>query len=142
MNPKLRIIAAIMVIVHAVIAIFHGISHGGAGVALSFFGYSYVSIVVFLAPLLALLLLNMRLVQWGAWLLFFAMLGSFVYGVSFHFILLGSDNMTQVPLGAWNLPFQWSAVLLAISEAIGVGVGIWTVYEMGRRPAQQSGKQT
>jgi hypothetical protein len=41
-----------------------------------------------------------------------------------HFLSAGTDNVFQMPPGELRLPFQVSAVLLAVLEALGCWIGV------------------
>jgi hypothetical protein len=73
-------------------------------------------------PLVAVVLLWRRSAL-GFPLLFGSMLGSLLFGAYYHFIAAGADNVASLPPHAWALPFQVTAVLLALTEAAGVVVG-------------------
>jgi hypothetical protein len=42
-----------------------------------------------------------------------------------HFLSAGTDNVLQMPPGELRLPFQVSAVLLAVLEVLGCWIGLW-----------------
>ncbi len=89
------------------------------------------------APLVALGLLWGRLRWLGGLLLFSSMLAALLFGVIFHYVLPGPDHVASVPAGPWQLPFQLSAVLLALSEAIGAAVGGVILYRLSRTPTSE-----
>lgn len=80
-------------------------------------------VVILVAPLVALFWLS-RSLRWGAGLLAVAMAGSLIFGLVNHFLLPGTDNVAGVT-GMWRWPFEISAYLLALLEAIGTLLGIW-----------------
>jgi hypothetical protein len=127
--------AAVIVWLHLLINVVHVISHIDKSVWLNLFGDVFVLVVVLLAPLLALLLLSTRWQKLGAWLLTLSMLGSFIFGVVSHFIVSGSDNISQVSPNGWQLAFVSTAFLLAISQALGTAIGIWCIYLLRNQPA-------
>jgi hypothetical protein len=129
---KARTYAAILVWLHAVVTVVHGIAHFGANIGLSLFGNLFVAVVIVIAPFAALLLLYTRLNMLGIWLLLLSMLGAFVFGIVEHFILPGTDNVAQVAVGMWNLPFQITSYLLAIIEFVGIGISGWLLYIKAR----------
>lgn len=100
-------------------------------VKLSQFGYVYVAIVITLAPIIAGVLLFSRTQKAGALLLTLSMLGSFGFGVWYHFLTSGADNVAEVH-GPWHSTFLWTAVALAIVEFAGVLAGLWMYREIGR----------
>ena len=51
--------------------------------------------------------------------------GALAFGLYNHFILVGPDHVSQIPIMGWGLLFQITAVFLAITEGLGVGVSLW-----------------
>ena len=68
----------------------------------------------------------------GIALLFCSMLGALVFGIYNHFILISPDHVSQIPATSWGKVFQITAVLLVISETLGVGVGLWGFRKKGK----------
>jgi hypothetical protein len=114
-----------IVLLHVLVNVLHGLAHFENSTWLSLFGNAYVTVVIFLAPLLALLLLYSRWQRQGAWLLALSMLGALIFGLWNHFIVSGPDNVAQVPPGPWHLPFLITSILLALLEATGTAIGVW-----------------
>lgn len=83
--------------------------------------------VIFIAPILAAVLLWSRYRRAGAWLLFASMTGSLVFGLEYHFLIPGADNVFTLQPGAWRTPFQVSAALLLLLQGIGSVVGVWAL---------------
>lgn len=132
MNYKtLRNTSAALILVHLVISLIHGYAHVQAQVMLSTFGQTYVLVVILLAPLLACALLYTRQQRTGALLTALSLAGSFVFGLIYHFLLPGNDNVAEVH-GEWHMVFMWTAVLLAILELAGTIVGFWLYNSLGR----------
>ena len=100
-------------------------------VKLSQFGYVYVAIVITLAPIIAGVLLFSRTQKAGALLLTLSMLGSFGFGVWYHFLASGPDNVAEVH-GPWHSTFLWTAIALAIVELAGVFAGLRMYRKIGR----------
>lgn len=122
--------ATVIVWLHAMIMVLHGLAHVENGIWLSFCGDAFVSVVIVLAPLLALLLLHSRWQRPGALLLAFSLLGALIFGLWNHFLVSGTDNVAQVPLGLWHLPFLITSMLLALLEAVGSAIGVWCLYAL------------
>jgi glucose dehydrogenase len=124
--------ATILVWLHAIIALLHGLAHFENSVWLSLLETAFVMVVIALAPLLALWILHSRWQSAGALLLTLSMLGALIFGVWNHFLVPGTDNVAQVLAGTWYLPFLITSILLAILEVIGVGIGAWCLYSLAR----------
>lgn len=128
----MRTSITLLVLVHTVISIVHGMAHAFLGVGLPLWGTIYVVLMVFCAPLIAMGLYYARGEFWGAWLLLISMTGALVFGLFAHYVIEGSDHVGHIPAGTWQLAFQSTAALLLISEAAGVFLGVWAVYEVSR----------
>jgi len=120
---RVKFIIPGIVLLHLGISTIHGLAHQGAMVALNTFGYVYVLVVITVAPLVAAGLLFSRWAKMGALLLALSMLGSFVFGVWYHFLSATSDNVVAVH-GPWSFMFLWTAIALAIIELTGALLGI------------------
>jgi len=114
---------AIAVLAHLLVNVAHGHAHTRLGVGLSTWQNVYVFSVILIAPLVALVLSFTRLARAGAWLLLVSMLGSLVFGLLYHFVIISSDNVNHLPVGSARDLFRITAWLLLVTEAFGVIVG-------------------
>ena len=121
MTPRLALIA--VVLTHLAITSIHGRAHEGAHVPLSFAGTLFVYIVILAGPLVGLALSRWR-PRAGAWIVALTMAGALVFGLINHFLIDGSDHVANVA-AAWRSLFGATAVLLLLSEAAGVVIGMW-----------------
>jgi hypothetical protein len=116
-----------IVLFHLALNIAHGMAHGRLAIRLDTFQKIFVVAVILIAPLLAAYLIWKGRLRTGGALLALSMAGALVFGVYFHFILPGPDHVTHI-----NLPmsfdmrdiFDVSAVLLALSECLGLLAGV------------------
>ena len=116
-----------IVVIHLALNIAHGIAHSQLGIGLDLFQEVFVGVVVFAAPLFAGYLLWKNRLREGGLLLAISMAGAFAFGVYFHFIHPGPDNVSYPNLGASPRArelFEYTAMDLAISEALGVLLGL------------------
>lgn len=127
---------AIIVLATAV-NLLHGISHVGQEVLLLHaWQWAYVISVIFLAPIVAAVLLWSPYRLAGAWLLFCSMAGSLIFDLAYHFLIEGPDNVFTLEPGSWLVPFRLSAVLLIAMSGLGVLVGGWAVVRLSRLQAR------
>ena len=119
---SIRILAVVIVLAHLALAVPHGMAHDALHIPLQLWQNVYIWIVITILPLLSALLIWKR-PRAGFMLLLLSMAGSFVFGLCYHFIAAGPDNVASIPLHASKLTFQWTSVLLAVSEAAGTIVG-------------------
>ena len=132
MNHTLLRAALATVVAHATVSLPHSAAHIAQAIWLPPAANAFVVLVILLAPFIALGLLYTGRRRAGALLLFGSMLGALLFGIAYHFVLPGADNIAQVPPGAWRAPFVVTSVLLAVLEAGGVIVGGWILTMSGR----------
>lgn len=125
--------AILVVLAHIIITGMHGIAHQQAGVSISDFQSAYVFLVTLAAPIAAavMLFLNKPKIQLGgAWLLLVSMLGSLLFGLVYHVLLPGSDNIFTIimhePLLDSAVFFTSTAMLLVIVDGVGSWIGART----------------
>lgn len=83
---------------------------------------NYIVVVILLLPILAAAAIWFR--GTGYLVLCASMLGALLFGGYYHFVAAGMDNVASVGGHAMGSQFRVTAVLLAISEAAGVLVGL------------------
>jgi hypothetical protein len=111
-----------IVAAHLIISIVHGIVHREAQVPLSPAAARFVVIVILAGPLAGVALM-WPAVRLGTWVVAIAMAGSLIFGVLNHFMLAGPDHVAHVA-HHWKPLFAATAVLLAVTEALGAGLAL------------------
>ncbi len=111
------------VIVHALITIPHGLAHSMLHIDMQPWQNAFILLVITLLPIVSAVLLWKR-VRSGFVLLLLSMAGSLLFGGFYHFLDAGPDNISSLGPHPWTHPFQLTAVLLALSESVGVVVGV------------------
>lgn len=124
----------IAVVAHLIVNLAHGHAHMRLGVGLNAFQNLYVFTVILIAPLVALALSFTRLARAGAWLLFLSMLGSLIFGVLYHYVIISPDNVAHLPAGSARDLFRISAMLLLLTEVFGVIIGAVGIRRSSRPP--------
>jgi hypothetical protein len=122
----LKATALAVVAVHFVVVVLHSIAHQALPVKATPAQLAFILPVIIVAPIVAGLML-LKYVRSGMVLLTAAMIGSFVFGVYYHFIADTIDHVahvTQVHHGLWAQMFQVTAYLLALSEILGAVIGL------------------
>jgi hypothetical protein len=115
-----------VVVVSAVVNVAHTASHAGQHLmSLPGWQLAYIAIVIYAAPVVAASLLWTRYRFAGAWLLAAWMAGSFAFGLLYHFVIPGPDNVFTQPPGMWRTAFGVSAALLLPLQGAGCLVGLW-----------------
>ena len=119
-----RWIGTAVVLAHFAVVMFHGSAHTQLKVGLAPWQTAFVLIVIVIAPLLAAILIWTRFSRFGFGLLALAMGGALVFGVYFHYLTISPDHVSHLPPGDAQGTFQLTALLLAITEAIGLVIGL------------------
>lgn len=135
-TPNTIRLALAAVIAHAVVVALHSTAHQILGVQASPLQMLFIVTVIIIAPPLAGVLLWKDFRWPGAMLLAASMAGSLIFGVYNHFVAHSPDHVSQVssmsPAG-WAVVFQVTALLLSITEALGICAGVLI---MERREAE------
>jgi hypothetical protein len=116
-----------VVLAHLVISFVHGAAHAQAHVPLSLAANLFVYIVILAGPLLGLVL-AWKARRIGSLVIACAMAGSLVFGLVNHFVLASADHVSHVD-PQWRALFATTAVLLAVTEALGSGLAIRVIRE-------------
>ena len=129
-----------IIVIHLAVNIAHGFAHSRLDIGLDALQEIFVWVVILFAPLVAGYLLWKNRLRRGGWLLTISMAGAFAFGVYFHFIHPGPDNVNEpnlsAPLRSRQL-FENTAMDLAICEALGVVLGLAAVFK-SRAPERKS----
>lgn len=114
----------LLVLLHLAVAVLHGRAHVGAVVPVSTMSNIFILAVIVAAPLVGVAVLWFFSIEGGAWLLAVSLAASLVFGVVNHFVLESPDHVAQVA-AQWRVLFGTTAVLLAVTEALGSGLAFW-----------------
>jgi hypothetical protein len=103
---------------HMAVLLGHGAAHGHLRVGTTRWQSVFIAVVIFFCPLLATGLI------WAgrrAGLILFGLSfgSSFVFGVYYHFVLAGRDNVFSAGHTGWALCFGMTALALAFLELMG-----------------------
>src|ERR671910_1332902 len=135
MRRNVAFLGTAVVVVSAVVNVAHTASHAGQHLmSLPGWQLAYIAIVIYAAPVVAASLLWTRYRFAGAWLL----AGSFAFGLLYHFVIPGPDNVFTQPPGTWRTAFGVSAALLLPLQGAGCLVGLWAARASSRRMARRA----
>jgi hypothetical protein len=122
---KRNLTASFIVLVHLVILVIHGNAHLRLHIDMQGWQSAFVAIVIFVGPVLATALLWTRLPMIGVAMIALTMAGSFAFGVTYHFLVPGPDNVLELSQGQWQESlFVLSAIGLSLIEA---GAVVWSI---------------
>jgi hypothetical protein len=122
----LKKIALAVVAMHFVVVVLHSIAHQSLSVNASPAQLAFIFPVIIIAPVVAGVMLP-KFEKFGTVLLTASMIGSFVFGVYYHFIAETIDHVAhvaQLEPHFWSQMFLATSYLLAISELLGAVVGL------------------
>lgn len=113
-----RIVITGFVAVHLAATLWHGSLHSQLRINLSPGQTLFVFGVILGAPIVGAALVWTRYVSSGLWVFFLSMLGSFLFGVFNHYVMVSPDNINFLP--GTNLAsqhqFTISAGVIALIE--------------------------
>jgi hypothetical protein len=113
---------SLVVATHLVISVLHGSVHNAAHVPLSAAGTLFVFVVILAGPVV-----GVALMWWmervGGLIIALAMAGSFIFGFLNHFVFASADHVAHVAT-LWRPLFATTAVLLALTEALGFALAL------------------
>lgn len=121
---RVALYGTVFVLIHLGINLLHGRAHTELQISLSSFQLLFVVGVILLGPLLAMVLLWTQHQRFGLMLLTASVAGTCVFGLYYHFVIPSPDHVAYVPAGFWGDVFRMTAVLLALSEALGSILGV------------------
>jgi glucan phosphoethanolaminetransferase (alkaline phosphatase superfamily) len=136
---KVALYGTLVAVLATLAHVLHGISHVEYRVPLASWQWAFVIFVVFLAPVVAAILLWTWLRRVGVWLFLASMAGALIFGLAFHFLVPGSDNVFTLNPGAGREAFRLSAALVALTEALGCVVGTWALSKLPRSAEDAGG---
>ena len=124
-----KIVITAAVTVHLVASLWHGSTHTRLGVELSTQQTLFIYLVIIIAPAIAGILVWTRYASIGLWVFFLAMLGSFLFGVYHHYVLVSPDNISHLPPGTpqSHSHFVASAGVIALIELASTLYGAFCV---------------
>lgn len=124
----------IIIAIHAVVVVLHGLAHQKIPVPLAFVQSLFVDFIIVLAPIAAMILLWTSFQRVGCWLLLSSMAGALLFGIYHHYIVISPDHVPQIPFISWGILFHLTAILLFLTEGLGCAVGIWGLSTLPQKP--------
>ena len=115
-----------LVWIHFLVVALHSIAHEVLAVKASAAQLAFIVPVIIVAPVVAGVMLP-KFKRAGASVLMASMIGSFVFGLYYHFVADTGDHVAHVAHlrpAAWAAMFHITAYLLAVSEALGAAAAV------------------
>lgn len=118
--------AIAIIFTHLALSIAHGVAHNHLAIALTIAQTIFVGTVVIAAPLVAAYFIWKRRLRLGGALLAISMAAALTFGVYYHFLAPGPDNVNQADStkpANWRNLFEDTAMDLALIEGLGTMAG-------------------
>ncbi|OUL32022.1 hypothetical protein BV378_00365 [Nostoc sp. RF31YmG] len=116
-----------IVVMHEIANGLHGLAHIKIPVPLSPLQSSFVVVVIFIAPIIATVLLWTWFYRIWIWLLLSAMIGSILFSIYIHLIAISPAHISQVSWGGWGLLFYVTAILILFIDGWGCWISGWAL---------------
>ena len=132
-----KIVITSFVAVHLAANLWHGSLHSQLSINLSPRQTLFVLVVILVAPIVGAVLIWTRYTSIGLWVFFLSMLGSLLFGVYHHYVLVSPDNINFLPgtnPGSHH-QFTISAGALALLE---LASALYGAFCLGSRGALES----
>ena len=131
-ESAIKIGLVILVAIHFVGNLWHGDAHETLEVGLPTYKWVYVYAVIAAAPILGAILLWTRFYLAGCWTIALSMLGSVLFSVYHHYVMVSDDNVHFLPPGSAedHQHFSNSAELIAVVALAGA---LLAFYEIGKQ---------
>jgi hypothetical protein len=113
-----------IVLLHLGVTVLHGQAHAGAVVPVSTVANVFILTDIVVAPLVGIGILWFFSISGGAWLVGLSLTAALLFGIVNHFVLDSPDHVAHI-VAQWKVLFGTTAVLLALTEAIGAGLAFW-----------------
>lgn len=125
-------IALALVVAHALVLLGHDAAHSDLAVHLKLWQTIFAYSVIVAAPIAAVTLVFTRHARLGFGLLAVSMLGSLLFGVYHHYILVSLDHVAHLPAGESQGLFRLTAAVMAVVELAAAGFGAWCWRKLSR----------
>lgn len=124
-----------LVVIHLVATLWHGSAHTALTINLSPAQNAFVYLVILIGPLAAAALVWTRYFSVGLWVFFLSMLGAFLFGAYYHYVLVSPDNIGHLPPGSPEAHSQFiaSAAAIAVVELASALYGAFCLGEQQTR---------
>ena len=127
----IKVLLTSFVLIHLIGNLWHGDAHISLEIYLPGIKTAFVLVVILISPIIGAILIWTRQALLGSWIVGLSMVGSVVFSVYHHFILISPDNVEYLPLGnAETLEqFSNSAEFIALAALF---TAILAFYSVGK----------
>ena len=137
-SSAIKILITIFVIIHLVGNLWHGDAHTTLEITLPGIKIAFVIVVILIGPILGAILTWTRFAVLGSWIVGVSMVGSVVFSVYHHYVLISNDNVEHLPAGTpeAHAHFSNSAEFIAL---IALAAALLAFYAAGKLHSRNSG---
>lgn len=128
-RPTIKILTTALVLIHFAGNAWHGDAHATLNISLPEWKAAYVTAVIVIAPLFGMVLMWTRFETVGSGIVGLSMVGSVLFSVYHHYVLISIDNVDHLPAGTAeaHAHFSNSAELIALSALAAALAGFYSV---------------
>ena len=87
------------VLIHLIGSLWHGDAHISLEIYLPGIKTAFILVVILISPIIGGILIWTRQALLGSWIVGLSMVGSVVFSVYHHFVLISPDNVEYLPVG-------------------------------------------
>ena len=134
----LFVILTALVFIHLIGNLWHGDAHITLDIYLSGIKTAFVFIVILISPIVGVVLIWIKHSLLGSWTVGLSMVGSVIFSVYHHFILISPANIEHLPLGSADdhAQFANSAGFIAL---VALSTALLAFYLVGKLQSKNSG---
>lgn len=133
-----KVLISAFVIVHLLGNLWHGDAHTILEISLPTYKTFFVVLVILLGPIVGTVLCWMRYSNLGCWIVGASMVGSVLFSVYHHYVMISIDNVEHLPAGTPEAHehFSNSAEFIAL---VALAAALFSFYAAGRQHADGRG---
>ena len=133
-----KVVISVFVLVHLLGNLWHGDAHTILEISLPTYKTAFVVVVILLSPVIGAVLSWTKYSILGCWIVGLSMVGSVVFSVYHHYVMISIDNVEHLPPGTpeAHAHFSNSAAFIALAA---LAAALFSFYSAGRQYADGRG---
>ena len=137
-STVIKVLITVFVLVHLAGNLWHGDAHTTLEISLPGIKTAFVIVVILISPILGAILTWTRYSILGSWTVGLSMVGSVVFSVYHHYVLISPDNVEHLPSGTpeAHAHFSNSAEFIAL---VALAAALLAFYAAGKLHSRRSG---
>ncbi len=124
----LKTLTTTAIVLHFIGNLWHGAAHTTLEIGLPLYKNAFIVVAILIMPLVGGALLWTKSALLGSWLAATGLLGSVLFSVYHHYVLISIDNVDHLPAGpaAAHAHFSNSAAFIALAAVAGAVLAFYT----------------